>query len=216
MNTTIPSGITNGLKIISKYNSIALIIRHSIRGEILHGQLGNDVTLTHEGKKLAVTLGQLIGDRIRTITSSPITRCTETANCILDGAGLNYKVTTTRLLGDPGIFISDGSVAWQNFQALGTSGVMMHLANKNHALPGMRTPQEAARELLGAILQPNTEPGIHLYVTHDVILSGIVGQLIGGITSKEHLPGYLDGAFFWREGQQTFGSYRDKKTLLKL
>jgi len=214
MNNNIPKDILNGLKTIPTHSAVALIIRHSIREHIPEGQVGNEAGLTDEGKILARSLGMVIGNRLSSVTTSPIGRCKETAECIISGANLDFSFATSKLLGDPGVFISDGALAWQNFQALGTSGVMLHLANKQNALPGMKIPRDAANELLGCMLN-NTKPGIHLFVSHDVVVSGIAGQLIGGIETHESLPKYLEGAFFWKQDQRTFGSFRnDKKQIV--
>jgi hypothetical protein len=210
MIKNLPSDIHNGLKTIPTNNAVALIIRHSIRENIPEGQVGKEAGLTYEGKILAKSLGALIGNRLSSVTTSPIDRCKETAEYIISGASLDFSFATSTLLGDPGVFISDSELAWQNFQALGTAGVMLHLANKDYALPGMRIPRIAAKELLTAMLNI-TKPGIHLFISHDVIVSGIAGQLFGGIETNENLPNYLEGAFFWKEGHQTLGMFRNYK-----
>jgi hypothetical protein len=212
----IPDSLTNGLSLIPEGTATALIIRHSIRGEIPEGETGNDVPLTTEGRQLAELFGATVSSRLASIMSSPVGRCTETAEHIVKGSGIAFAVPTSRLLGDPGVFIADGQAAWINFRTLGTRGVMLHLAGRDTALPGMHPPQVAAHILLNHVLDRCDTPGIHIFVTHDVVLAGIAGQLIGGIRSADDLPGFLDGAFFWRDGTQVFGCYKSRKVTVGL
>ena len=211
----IPDSLTHGLSLIPEGAATALIIRHSIRGEIPEGETGNDVPLTTEGRQLAELFGMTISSRLASIMSSPVGRCTETAEYILKGSGMDLEVPTSRLLGDPGAFIADGEAAWINFQTMGTRGVMLHLAGRDTALPGMHPPQVAAHILLSHVLDRCDTQGIHIFVTHDVVLAGIAGQLIGGIQSNEDLPGFLDGAFFWRNGPGVFGCYKNRKVTVR-
>jgi hypothetical protein len=208
----IPFGLAYGLSVIPKGGPVALIVRHSIRGEIPAGQTGNDVPLTPDGRQLAETLGAALGSRLASISSSPIGRCMQTAEGILTGSGHRMEVSASRLLGDPGVFVEDGQAAWTNFQALGTEGVMMHLALTDTALPGMRSPKAAAILLLESMMAKCAEPGLHLFVTHDVILAGVAGQLLQGVKAKEDLPGFLEGAFFWKIENTTYGCYRHRLT----
>jgi len=212
----IPDSLTHGLSLIPEGTATALIIRHSIRGEIPEGETGNDVPLTTEGRRLAELFGARVSSRLASIMSSPVGRCTETAEHIVKGSGADFAVPTSKLLGDPGAFIADGQAAWINFQTLGTRGVMLHLAGRDIALPGMHPPADAARTLLNHVLDRCVSPGLHLFITHDVVLAGITGQLIGGIKSDEDLPGFLEGAFFWRDGTQVFGCYKSRKVTVGL
>jgi len=211
----IPKGLMRGLSLIPEEMAVALIIRHSIRDKTPEGQVGDNVPLTAEGRQLAELLGITISSRLASIMSSPIWRCTETADHIIKGSGRKFSVTTSRLLGDPGAFIKDGQAAWINFQKMGTSGVMMHLAREDDALPGMNNPREAAHTLLKYMLTKCVTPGLHIYVTHDVVLAGIAGQLIKGIETQDSLPGFLEGAFFWRVDGRVFGRYQNRSSAIE-
>lgn len=211
---TLPLELSRGIQLTSRYASSALIIRHSIREAIPDGQAGNNVPLTAEGRELARILGASIADRLSTVTSSPIGRCKETAKHILKGARRRMEVATTKMLGDPGIFIADGQAAWTNFEALGVSGVMMHISRNQEALPGMNAPRAAAYDLLEAMMEKCRKPGLHVFITHDVILAGAIGQLMNAIETEVDLPGFLEGAFFWNDGCNILGSYRGRETII--
>lgn len=211
---TLPLELSRGLELTAPYASSALIIRHSIREAIPDGQAGNNVPLTAEGRELARILGASIADRISTVTSSPIGRCKETAEHLLRGAQCRMEVPTTKMLGDPGIFIADGQAAWTNFETLGVSGVMMHISRSQEALPGMNAPRAAAYDLLESMMEKCREPGLHVFITHDVILAGVIGQLMNAIETEVDLPGFLEGAFFWNDGCNILGSYRGRETII--
>ena len=211
---TLPLELSRGLELTAPYASSALIIRHSIREAIPDGQAGNNVPLTAEGRELARILGASIADRLSTVTSSPIGRCKETAEHLLIGARCRMEVPTTKMLGDPGIFIADGQAAWTNFEALGVSGVMMHISRNQEALPGMNAPRAAAYDLLEAMMEKCRKPGLHVFITHDVILAGAIGQLMNAIETEVDLPGFLEGAFFWNDGCNILGSYRGREVII--
>lgn len=211
---TLPLELTRGLELTAPYASSALIIRHSIRGAIPDGQAGNNVPLTAEGRELARILGASIADRLSTVTSSPIGRCKETAEHLLRGARCRMEVPTTKMLGDPGIFIADGQAAWTNFETLGVNGVMMHISRSQEALPGMNAPRAAAYDLLEAMMEKCRDPGLHVFITHDVILAGAIGQLMNAIETEVDLPGFLEGAFFWNDGRNILGSYRGREAII--
>lgn len=211
---TLPLELSRGLELTAPYASSALIIRHSIREAIPDGQAGNNVPLTAEGRELARILGASIADRLSTVTSSPIGRCKETAEHLLRGARCRMEVPTTKMLGDPGIFIADGQAAWTNFETLGVSGVMMHISRSQEALPGMNVPRAAAYDLLESMMEKCREPGLHVFITHDVILAGVIGQLMNAIETEVDLPGFLEGAFFWNDGCNVLGSYRGRETII--
>lgn len=210
----LPLGLSRGLELNAPCVSTALIIRHSIREAIPDGHNGNIVPLTAEGRELARILGASISDRLRTITSSPIGRCKETAEHILTGARCRMEVPTTKMLGDPGIFIADGQAAWTNFESLGVSGVMMHISRSQEVLPGMNAPRAAAYDLLEAMMEKCREPGLHVFITHDVILAGAIGQLMNAVETEADLPGFLEGAFFWEDGCNIIGSYRGRAAII--
>ena len=206
----IPSGLSSGLALTSSFASSALIIRHSIREAIPAGETGNNIPLTAEGRQLAELLGESISSRLASVTSSPIGRCTETAEHILRGARFKAQVPTSTVLGDPGVFIADGQKAWANFQALGTKGVMMHISREKEALPGMKKPLEAAYALLEIMMRKCRDSGLHVFVTHDVILASKpwTRRTIYPVSSKVHSSGMMACIFMEATGTELPSSDR--------
>ncbi|PIR01049.1 MAG: histidine phosphatase family protein [Nitrospinae bacterium CG11_big_fil_rev_8_21_14_0_20_45_15] len=205
----IPLGV---LKIINKLPQnipVVMLMRHSVRHELPPDAPGNDIPLTKEGRTLAFKLGAQIGERLKSLHSSPILRCMETAEMIRDGAKLNLKVFPDRRLGDPGIFVLNAQKAWQNWQQLGNDGVMSKLVTGSEIMPGMAEPNKAARHLVHSMLDQVKDPGIHVFVTHDIVIAATVSHLLGRPYGPPKGPSYLEGAFFMLVDDKVRYLFRD-------
>jgi hypothetical protein len=53
-------------------------------------------------------------------------------------------------------------------------------------------------------------PGIHIFVTHDSLVTATAARLLGELLGTDAWPWYLEGAFFWREDGQLTTAYRDR------
>lgn len=87
---------------------------------------------------------------------------------------------------------------WSNWESLGHKVVMKHLVSDDAALPGMARPDEAARLLVQHMfgVARNT-PGVHVFVTHDSLITVTVARLQGRYLEERDWPLYLEGACFW-------------------
>ncbi len=206
----IPPSVLRGLMEMPKDRPIALLLRHSVRDELPPGNAGNSLPITADGIHLAQELGGLIGDRLRSLHTSPLTRCVQTAEALNDGAGTNLSIVHDRLLGDPGVFVIDGQQAQLNWEKLGHEGVMQHLVVYDEALPGMARPEPAARFLVHHMLSVAGDvPGLYLFVTHDSLVTASAARLLRQQLGINAWPWYLEGAFFWRKKEGLYTKYRD-------
>lgn len=205
-----PPTLLRNIKQLPEEYPVALLLRHSIREEFGVGDIGNDIPITEDGKIIAVELGRFLEGRLRSLHSSPLLRCIQTAESLREGAAVEAAIFRNRLLGDPGVFVVNASLAWGNWEALGNEGVMRHLAIEDYALPGMADPEEASQKLVRYMLSSmNGVPGLHVFVTHDVILAPTAARFLRQRSELFEEPAFLEGALFW-EGQ--FGmhvSYRE-------
>jgi broad specificity phosphatase PhoE len=202
----IPPSTRQHLQRIPNDRPVAMLVRHSVRNHLPPGEAGNAVPITDEGKLLALELGRMLGQRLRRLHTSPVLRCVQTAECFNDGAGTNVEIISDRLLGDPGAYVLDGQVAWSNWERLGHEGVMRHLVTSWDALPGMARPDEAAYRLVRHMLGvAGDEHGVHVFVTHDLLVAATVAWILGKTSSNGDWPGYLEAAFFWK-GHGGFGA----------
>lgn len=189
---------------------VALLLRHSVRDALPAGDAGNLVPITEVGEKLGRELGGVIGQRLRSLHTSPLLRCVQTAEALRAGAAVDLPITADRLLGDPGVYVVDGRRAWINWEARGHQGVMSHLVASHESLPSMARPGTAARFLVQHMLvRMGSQPGLHVFVTHDSLVTATAAQLLGQALGKPDWPWYLEGAFFWRSQDGLHTAYRE-------
>lgn len=207
----IPPSVLHGLLTLPKNCPIAVLLRHSVREELPPDGVGYSLPITEAGTRLAQELGGMIGTRLRSIHTSPLTRCVQTAEALQYGAGTNLRIELNNHLGDPGVFVIDGQRAIRNWERLGHEGVMKHLVASDQALPGMAQPDPAAGFLVHHILSiAGNTPGLHLFITHDLLVTATVARLLHEPELEVgDWPWYLEGAFFWRHQESVHIKYRN-------
>lgn len=207
----IPPSVLRWLGSCPTEEPVALLLRHAARTPLPPDDVGYALPITEAGAELARELGRLLGRRLRSLRSSPLVRCIQTAEVLRGGAGEDMPIVSDRLLGDPGVYVIDERLAWTQWQTLGHEGVMRHLVSSSDALPGMARPDEAARILVGHMLtSAEGTPGVHVFVTHDSLVTATAARLLGRALGPEEWPLYLEGAFFWRSEDGLHVAYRDE------
>jgi len=191
--------------------AVAVLMRHSVRGPLPPGEAGNATPITQIGAILGRELGTLVGNRLRSLHASPLLRCMQTADIVRAGAGVKVPIVQDRLLGDPGVYVIDGGRARSNWETLGHETVMRSLVAEGGILPGMADPEPAARFLIRHMLTvAGDRPGLHVFVTHDSLVTATAARLLGEKLGKDDWPWCLEGAFFWQQGGRLFTAYRDR------
>lgn len=212
INWQIPPSVLAHLEHVPRDRALVVLLRHSVRDHLPPGDAGDTLPITDVGRRLARELGALLRGRLRTLRTSPLVRCIQTAEALRDGAGVDLSISADRLLGAPGVYVIDGRRAWANWERLGNAGVMRHLMSEAEALPEMARPDEAARFLVHHMLAAAAkEPGIHVFVTHDSLVATTAARLLGHPLGLDDWPGYLEGAFFWRDETGLCTGYRDHR-----
>jgi broad specificity phosphatase PhoE len=190
---------------------VVVLIRHSARNPFPKDNDGKDTPITPEGWQLARQLGILIGNRLSSLHISPLLRCEQTAYALNEGAGKNCLITSDYNLGEPSVYINDESLASQTWAEIGNEGVMAHQVQTSEPLPGMVAAAPAARQLLQHMFATaDSQPGMHIFVTHDSVLAPTIAHLMGNPFSGTDWPTFLDAVFFWQENEKTIGEYRGK------
>lgn len=206
----IPGSVLERLSRLRADQSVALLLRHSARGPLPPGQPGDHVPLTEHGRGLAISLGERLRGRLRSLHTSPVLRCVQTAEALREGAGAGREISLDFLLGNPGVYVRDGRLAWSNWQRLGHEGVIQHLMSAKDPLPGMHRPDVAARALVDHMLAMAAKAaGIHIFVTHDSLVTVTVARFLKRNLELCEWPTYLEGAFFYREAAELHMAYRD-------
>ena len=185
---------------IPKDADVSLVVRHAEREDIPAGTFGHDVNLTAEGDRAAEQLGTALSEaRALTVLSSPVPRCVQTALAMLRGAGSLAKVVTDQRLGGPGAFVADAEVAGPLFLELPIPKIARRQLQDASPLPGMRPTSEGVKILLELVTSPLGKNGrLHVFVTHDIILSVLVASIFHSSLEETDWPGYLEGLLLWR------------------
>lgn len=207
----IPPSILHWLEKIPPNQPVALLLRHSVRGPLPVDDDGFAVPLTDIGIRLARELGGILGSRLRALHTSPLRRCVQTAEALRAGSGVTLPIAPNTLLGHPGVYVLDSQRAWLNWQRLRHEGVMAHLVSADNALPGMANPEPAARFLVQHMLAlAGDKPGVHVFVTHDSLVTATAARLLRQKLTTADWPWYLEGAFFWRDKQRLRTAYQER------
>jgi broad specificity phosphatase PhoE len=99
----IPASTSQWLAEVPLDAPVAFLMRHSERGELPIGEICNEMSITEVGARLATELGRVMRGRLRSLRTSPVLRCVETAACLQRGADYDQAVMRDHLLGDPGV-----------------------------------------------------------------------------------------------------------------
>lgn len=210
--STLHPSVLKHLSCMPRDRAVVVLLRHSVRDHLPPGEVGYRLPITKFGRDLAVELGEHLKGKLRTLRTSPFVRCIQTAEALAEGACADLDVVPDCYLGDPGVFVIDGRRAWKNREDIGHEGVMRHLVTETTALSGMARPDEAARILVQHMFAiANNRPGIHVFVTHDSLVTATAARFLGRPLSVDDWPGYLEGAFFWRDDIGVNAAYRGHK-----
>jgi broad specificity phosphatase PhoE len=211
----IPPAMQRWLDEVPAGRPVALLLRHSVRDPLAAADIGYTQELNEVGVRCARALGAVLRGRLRTLHASPILRCVQTAEVLAEAAGVSLPVVRDRMLGDPGAYVLDAKLAWKNWETLGSEGIMEHLVTADVALPGTAAPDEGARNLVDHMLTVALDaPGLHLFVTHDILVAVTAARFVGRPEGSERWPRYLEGAFFWRDDAgRLHAAYRDRHSV---
>ena len=174
-------------------NQVQIVIRHSIKEAPPENQPYHDVPLTIKGLNLARTFSEEIKELdLKSIFTSPLRRCNETAEGILTGYGKDLPTIYSTTLGDPGPYVEDEELAGETFlKNYPEDVVKMHV--NGHKLPGFRDISQDSKMLMELLLKKSA-PSI--FITHDVIIASLLGFLNGRYPDINNWIGYMDGFIF--------------------
>lgn len=190
---------------------VSLLLRHGERPPLPAGEVGLALALTPAGLAQAEALGAALSGRLGRLHTSPILRCRETAEALRAGARTTRAWTEDTLLGAPGVFVVDGDRASEHWHVRGNEVVLEHLAYGDERWAGLAEPRAAAHRLaahLAGPLRAADAPVIHAFVTHDAILLPAVARLLAAALDRTWCPHFLEGAAFWRDGDDLCLAYR--------
>lgn len=185
-----------------------MFLRHAERPELPKGELGEEIPLTAAGAASAHRLGTQLRQRLRRVHTSPVRRCQLTAAALLAGAEVAATPIIVPHLGEPGLFVQDGPLAWPQFLEHGVQAMARKLS-RCEPLPGFRPAAQGVQQLLGEPLASlPSAGGLDAYVTHDYILAVTASLLLG---QEVPWPDFLDCLCVWREQDRLHFSFGDQR-----
>jgi broad specificity phosphatase PhoE len=162
------------LKQIKSYeptDKLAVMIRHADRNKIPDGAFGNDVLLNNIGKEHALEFGSELSNlKINKIFTSPIPRCVETSELIVQGYKQAVSIEQTQALGDPGLHVEDDELTGKFYLEYGFDEMYSRFMN-NISIPGVPSPQQFYQLMTKYITKRTLNNGITLFVTHDSLIA---------------------------------------------
>ena len=153
---------------------------------------GDELAITGAGAIAAREWGERRRDEIVVLGASPIRRAVETAEAIGRGAGIQL-VSPSTWLGRHGPFVDDPGPAWEAYRKHGARELIRRLLAGTVG-PGFHEPGVAAERFLEVMLDPlPAGHGLHVAVSHDLIIAGLLGVLLGTPLRDDQWPGFLEG-----------------------
>ncbi len=199
---SIPESYTNGLNIIPLDTPVAIIMRHAERFDIKRGEVGLEVSLTEDGEKTAFKLGsEYLKGKISNVYASYIQRCIDTGGNILKGSGnTKLKVKPLSILAGDEIFINDFQ-KMANFYMTNGMLALLDLAYDRKKIVGLNNVEASVYNFINVILEKiENQNGISLFITHDMFISLIAGEIFRHKTTGENWPDFMEPIFIWKEG----------------
>ncbi len=207
----------NQFKIIqNKANHIALVIRHAEKNVIKDGNEGMEIRLTEYGRKMAKYIAKeyLKGTSIEFYVS-PIYRCIETAERMIESLNTSIEITKTKILGHPGPYVIKSQECGKIFRKYGTKNVVKRFI-KGENFNCMVSVKEGSKKMMNYILDrmKNSDKVIQVYITHDAILLPFFVYYTGYEIGNDWID-YLDGGIIYTIETQTYIYFKDKNIEVK-
>ena len=183
---------------------VAVVLRHAEREPIATVTYGNDVPLTERGTHSARRLGKALSARSSsTIITSPLPRCVQTAQAIIEGAGWNGVGDADHRLGAPGPFVAAPEVSGPILLQIGAKAMAQRQLTETEPPPGIRATDQGVELLLNLIRPHLAERGLaSLFITHDLVLAVLIGKLYCLNVGEFDWPDYLDAMIVWKKSGQ--------------
>lgn len=191
-------------------NHLVLLIRHSAR-EFVEGRHDLDNPLTPEGRQLATRLGEKLPKQfLMRAYASPVERCMETAQIILDAhsdmGGASTRLRPVEALGV--FYVLDQQKMFRSMQALTAKGdrfLEQWYAGKIAAdimMPAAIAAETVTSVAKAKLRQRVADYQLDLMVSHDMTLYTIRDQLLQQGYDSHGEVNFLDAVAFYEVGEQ--------------
>lgn len=200
---------------IGTYTKAILFMRHAERYEINDMRTSHKVLLTEQGKEDARDLGAYLTgktDKIR-IYHSPVTRCRQTAECVIrgfteNGGNADLEGSLSWLSGD---FIrADQTFISEYVTKHGPEVFLRHWFDGVIPAETITPLEEAAEHEMKLLLdQLDTVKGLVVDITHDWDMSLLIEHYLGLRHEEVGIPGFLESVILYTRDGTTELRFRD-------
>jgi len=199
----IPKYFEYGLKAVPPNSSVGIIMRHAERYEIKRGKVGLEVPLTNDGRISAFNLGEtFFKNKLNAIYSSYVQRCIDTGKEIKKGAeqdSLNIK--EWKVLSGDDIFIRDFKTVSEYYMAFGML-TLLDKAYNRESVEGLNDVTYSVYKFLDEVLiRLGDKRGFNLFITHDMFISIIAGEIFRHRTTADNWPEFMEPIFVWKDNE---------------
>lgn len=211
MNCFSDNELRRNLSLLPESVGATMIMRHSIRDEIPEGDaFGFDIFLTEEGEQRAESLGKIVEHPISYVASSPLYRCIRTAELFTNGREL--EVVREERIGALSAYVFDTDLAAEFIHLHGGEGMVNWLLSGD-VPPGMNPIEDGEKVMMDMLRSRQPKSGeLHLYLTHDTVLSLFVYRMLGKTTiSKADWPKVLESCLVWFDDSSVNFIWRGEK-----
>ena len=206
--------LKQALSLLPKTQPVHLFTRHSVRELAKDGFADYRLPLTAEGVVMARSWGAGLGRPLSRLSSSPVGRCVDTAQAMMEGAleaGLlaaPVEIERSMMLVEPGCYVEDIAAVGPHFMKLGALRFINH--HISDGLEGLLSPEAGRQKLLGFLQARQPEPGaLAVHVTHDTIIIAFVASLLGlNQVSEQDWPWMMEGVWLWFDDRELHWIWR--------
>ncbi len=179
-----------------------IMLRHAERNRDIISDSPWTDPITPEGILTAQNFGKDLrvkGFSIAVMLSSPLQRCVQTAERILEGSCSDLDVEMSNLLGDPGPFVM-GDIDLQLFSTMSARD-LVKLQIAGQRIKGIRDISEGTRMVLRTIVGTKCSgTSIGIFVSHDAIIAPVLYHLTGILFGEDRWIDFMDGFCILRDG----------------
>jgi broad specificity phosphatase PhoE len=197
----IPQSLLATLMYLPQNYQATLFMRHGERPDLPSSGPDN-VLLTEHGKEVAQRLGGLLSIKEPgLLVTSPKGRCVETLTAIVQGSSWQApSIKQDKLIAPSNPFITDLDKAILSFKKFGGPALFNKQITDVTPPEGMGSTADGVKKVLDAYVQKdNQQPHLlNIAVTHDAVLTVVVGYLCDLTFSSADWPEFLNGILLWK------------------
>jgi len=180
----------------------AILMRHADR-EYINPGVNEDEPINEAGMANSIMFGEKLSPFFGgvKIFTSPVGRCIQTGEAIMEGFRKRGPISASNMLGEPGPFVFERPTASKIFKDLGCKGTIESMI-AGHELPGIRSAadgSELLKEFIVSEMRANDGENLLLFITHDAIVIPLIYHYTGEEFGRDHWLDFSDGVAFIRE-----------------